>query len=256
MPVGAYRKILASSLLLCSLSSVAQPPDSSRFEQSDIDDSLSSGSKITLSDDEKSVAKQFKLTEQDWRKYKQLKKGPWGYWAPDLDPLTMLGMAARDQRERQRYARIWMEVETEKVEQMLAFERARTQAAIELHGDMKRIENGPWIEKWERERRRVTTVINYFVDADCLEDCRKVSQQVLSSISDKSKLDIYFPTTATEEDINRWATFNEIDPVVVASRRITLNFDNGKSSKLDVDILDLPQVRVVNRDTGEVQASW
>ena len=69
-------------------------------------------------------------------------------------------------------------------------------------------------------------------------------------------LDIYFSPGTTSEKAGAWASEMNIDPKVVKSRQITLNFDNGTSDIMGVDILKLPQVRVLNVQTGEIKETF
>ena len=46
------------------------------------------------------------LTEQEWTRFEQIQAGPRGFWSPNLDPLTALGVEAQTDQERQRYAEL------------------------------------------------------------------------------------------------------------------------------------------------------
>lgn len=248
------KKIVLGALVLivASGASVADTP----IEYMDSYDRESSQDQTEMTESEVQTARQLKLTKSDWSKYKKIMEGPWKYWNSDLDPVTALGVSEKDPQERKRYARIWMQVETAKVDGILAFERDRMQAARDLLGDQKLIENGPWIEKWERDRKAIKTTINYFVDARCKAACTDTTTNVLASVSATSKLDIFFAKGASEDNINEWATYNKIDPKDVAARKITLNYERGNATRLDVNMAELPQVRVVDRVSGEITAKW
>ena len=65
----------------------------------------------SLTDEEKSLARQWGLTDDDWVKFKKIMAGPRGIWSPGLDPLTALGVMETESEERRRYAEIWMKME-------------------------------------------------------------------------------------------------------------------------------------------------
>ncbi|EIF42850.1 hypothetical protein DOK_11736 [gamma proteobacterium BDW918] len=221
-------------------------------QDSDVDLTDLSGTNKSLSTEEKSQAKKWSLTESDWLKYKEIMSGPRGIWSPGLDPITALGVSETDPAERRRYADIWMEVETRRIELELAFERERMAAGKRLHGDQKRINNDAWIEAWKKKQAQVTSVINLFVDASCLEECSSVAKSLLRSVGNKSKLDIYFKPGTPESEAAVWATYFQIDPKVVATRHITLNVHASKWKELKISTDSLPQVWVEDVATGEV----
>jgi len=247
-------KALAPAILALSISGAALAQSQSRMDSnnSSVDKTDLSGSELTLSNSEKSLAKKWSLTEDDWVKYKEIMSGPRGIWSPGLDPITALGVSETNPVERRRYADIWMEVETRRVELELAFERERMAAGKRLHGDTKKIDNDAWIEAWKRKQAQITSVINLFVDASCMEECESIAKSVLRSVSNKSKLDIYFKPGTPESEAAVWATYFQIDPKVVATRHITLNVHASKWKELNVPTDALPQVWVEDVSTGEV----
>jgi len=46
-----------------------------------------------------------------------------------------------------------------------------------------------------------------------------------------SRLDVYFVNTSSTSEIGKWAAYMKIPPEVVKSRAVTLNFDEGESSR-------------------------
>jgi len=226
-----------------------------RTVNSDLSDSLRDKSELVLSDHEKALAKQWMLEESDWVKYKQIMSGPRGIWSPGLDPLTALGVSENDPKERQRYAELWMKMEIRRNELELAFEVERQKAASRILGNQLAVNNKPWIKEWENKQVEVTHQVVLFMEASCKEKCKPMFQDLFKSIGDNTKLDIYFKQGAGSEDIGQWASFMDIDPTLVRSRKVTLNFDEGVSASLKVSMDSLPQVRVVNLKTGDVTES-
>lgn len=205
-----------------------------------------------LTERDKAEARKWSLTDNDWIKYKKIMQGPRGIWSPGLDPITALGVSETNESERRRYAEIWMKVETRRIELELEFEKERLLAGNRLHGGAKMIENDAWLEQWKKKQGAVHKIINLFVDPSCLDECKDIAQSVLDSVSNTSKLDIYFKPGSTEDEAGTWAAHFNIDPKVVATRRITLNLKGPKLHTFNIDVNDLPQVRVEDLEAGTV----
>ena len=67
------------------------------------------------------------LQPQDGR-YRELMDGPLGIYSPNLDPLSALGIEARTDEERRRYAELQVQIEARRVEKLLAYQRAYDEA--------------------------------------------------------------------------------------------------------------------------------
>ena len=70
------------------------------------------------------LARDWGLRPEEWARYRQLMQGPLGIYSPNLDPLTALGIEARSDEERNRYAELQVQAESRRVGKMLAYERA------------------------------------------------------------------------------------------------------------------------------------
>lgn len=83
------------------------------------------------------------LTEADWLRYELLLSGPAGYTAArDLDPVTVLGIYARDDAERLRWAEMAAQQEHERIAAELAYAAAYSAAWKRLYPD-ERFGAGP-----------------------------------------------------------------------------------------------------------------
>lgn len=218
--------------------------------------SLDMNAMLLLTEHEKSLAKQWMLKETDWVKYKQLMSGPRGTWSPGLDPITALGVSEIDQKERKRYAELWIKVESRRAELELAFEVERQLAAKKILGDKLLVKNTQWIQDWEKNRAEIKTQVLFFADIDCKKECKEKFAQVYASAGRSSRLDIYFINTSSASEIGKWAAYMKIPPEVVKSRAVTLNFDEGETSRMGINLSDLPQVRVVDLKTGKTTAGY
>lgn len=205
-----------------------------------------------LSEEEKSLAKQWMLKDTDWVKYKRIMEGPRGTWSPGLDPLTALGVMETDQEERERYAEIWIKVETRRSELEIAFEVERRAAGKRIHKNQSIVNNVAWKKEWQEKRTEIKKIVNLFIDVSCMEECFIFYSGLRSSISHNSRMDIYFNEGASSEDIGIWARFMKIDTSEVSARKITLNLYGGEEEEMDVDSQSLPQVRVLDIATGKI----
>lgn len=228
----------------------------SRVEQSRLSTSLMDEHSVQLSADERAQARKWRLTNEDWVKYKTIMSGPRGVWSPDVDPITALGVMETDPDERRRYAEIWMAIETRRAQLELAFEVERMEAAKRLNGQQPLIKNQQWKQQWQANQRRVKHEVMLFVDVDCTKACERLFAEVQKTTDDRSRLDVYFAPGTTADQIGAWAAEMKLDPEVVRNREVTLNFDRGMSAQLGVSMNELPEVHVRNTTTGVVRETF
>lgn len=221
-------------------------------------DSRVQGAMDRLSEEEKSQARQWMLSEEDWSKYKKIMAGPRGIWSPGLDPITALGVMETDPAERRRYAEIWMRMEAKRAELELAFEVERMSASQQVLGNRPVVDNDKWVQQWNADQNRRTHEVMLFVDPDCVDSCSRLFEEVLASTGtgEETRLNVYFPGGTSAEEIGGWAKTVGIDPDIVKARKVTLNFDRGEYARYDISQSELPEVRVVNLKTGDVQATF
>jgi integrating conjugative element protein (TIGR03759 family) len=249
--------IVTSLSIAVTAQAQVSPERTSNSEQieSSVTSSQDMGANISLSSHEKSLAKQWMLEESDWVKYKKIMSGPRGIWSPGLDPITALGVSETDARERARYARLWMEVESRRMGLELAFEVERQRAGQVMFAGQKVIDNTEWIREWNEAYNEKTQNIAFFVNDDCLDECESLFNEVNASVSRHSRLDVFFSSGASAESIGEWASYMNISPDTVRSRKITLNFESGsgKAAEYDINLGDLPAVKVIDAATGQVR---
>lgn len=226
----------------------------STIVESELSKTLDQKSQVKISPEEKSLAEQWMLTDKDWLKFKEIMKGPRGIWSPNIDPITALGVEEKDPIERRRYAEIWLKVETKRTELELAFEMERSNAAKRLLSNQQPINNAPWISEWNANRESIRKIVHMFVDVSCMDECKEDVKQIYGSIGKNAQLDIYFKDGSSSDQIGKWAAYMGIPPEVVKSRKVTLNFDSGKSEKLGVQFAKTPVVKVLDVKSGKVSS--
>ncbi|OJZ17695.1 MAG: integrating conjugative element protein, partial [Thiobacillus sp. 65-29] len=85
------------------------------------------------------LARDWGLRPEEWARYRQLMQGPLGIYSPNLDPLTALGIEARSDEERNRYAELQVQAESKRVGKTLAYQRAYDAAWKRLYPGQQRV---------------------------------------------------------------------------------------------------------------------
>ncbi|MGN7934072.1 TIGR03759 family integrating conjugative element protein [Pseudomonas sp. 22447] len=162
------------------------------------------------------------LTKQEWTRFEQIQAGPRGFWSPNLDPLTALGVEAETDQERQRYAELQVALEAKRAERELAYQNAYTAAWAKLFPGLLPIQgmaSPPPASSSVMPRQAL------FVEDHC-PACTAEAQRLQSS---DAAFDIYLVGSQGEDErVRSWARQAGIDPVKVQRRQITLNHDRGR----------------------------
>jgi integrating conjugative element protein (TIGR03759 family) len=162
------------------------------------------------------------LTEQEWSRFKDIQAGPRGFWSPNLDPLTALGVEARNEQERRRYAQLQVQLEAKRAERELAYQHAYDAAWARLFPGLLPIQGlgGPDANSSPDSRR-----LALFVEKQCpacVAEAQRLQRQ-------ESEFDLYLVGSEGEDaHIRAWARQADIDPARVQRRQITLNHDRGQ----------------------------
>ncbi len=85
---------------------------------------------------EQSKAQAWNLKTEEWRRYRQLMEGPLGTYSPGIDPLTALGIEARDSEEQKRYTEMQAHAEYSRVTKLLAYQNAYNDAFTRLYPNL------------------------------------------------------------------------------------------------------------------------
>jgi integrating conjugative element protein (TIGR03759 family) len=183
------------------------------------------------------------LSVDEWTRYRDLMQGPLGVYSPNIDPLTALGIEARSDQERHRYAELQVEVEARRVEKLLAYQRAYDDAWQRLHADMPRV----ILPDAGAAFSPVVPAANGRIAVFVKDACPACDQAALRLQAAGMEFDIYVvDSRADDARIRAWAQRIGIGPAKVRSGRITLNHDSGRWLSLGLPG-DLPAVvRQVN----------
>lgn len=234
--------IIASALLFASvqLSAWAQQPAST---QPHIAQSQTENAQISRTQEDRK-ANDWGLKPQEWTRYRELMEGPLGNYSPNLDPLSALGIEARTDDERRRYAELQVQAEARRVEKLLAYQRAYDEAWQRLNPGMQRVNLSDDSPSAAAMRGNGRTAV--FVKDGCVA-CGQLVQRLQSS---GAEFDLYMVGSRQDDArIRDWAKRANVDPARVRSGSITLNHDGGRWLSLGLPG-DLPAV------VHEVQGQW
>lgn len=174
------------------------------------------------------LAHKWGLRDDEWSRYRELMEGPLGIQSPGLDPLSALGIEARSDDERRRYAELQVQAERRRVEKLLAYQRAYDEAWQRLHPDAQRV-NLP--DAKLGGSTATTSAISgsgrtaVFVRDGCAP-CGTVVQRLQRA---GTAFDLYMVGSRQDDArIRDWAKRVQIDPAKVRSGAITLNHDGGR----------------------------
>ena len=186
------------------------------------------------------LAREWGLKTDEYARYQTLMQGPLGVYSPGLDPLTVLGIEAKTDEERRRYAELQVEAEGRRIAKLLAYQQAYDEAWKRLHPALLPVAltgNQPTMSPVvaQPESGRLTV----FVKAACPPCVQKVKTLQRQG----ARFDVYMIDSQQDDGrIRQWAAQAGIDPARVRSRSITLNHDNGQWQKLGKAVTALPVV--------------
>ena len=217
---------------------------SSKAVESDSAETTSTASELMRS-------RAWALSEAEWRRYQSLLLGIRGSVSPaNLSPIEVLGIHARDEVERRRYAEIWARAMFEDAERILAFQRAYDAAARRLdpalllinNSDLRRAPTGGG-ELGAEDR------ILFFTRLDC-PACDAVLATVLRRLDEIDGLDVYVTEVSAADDgaIRQWAASRAIQPDWVRAGRVSLNYENGVLMRIGSSAGEIPALYVRRGD--------
>ena len=202
------RRALSMLFLLAALNAPAfaqQPATQSTPAQS----SRVTPSQIDQARDER-LAQDWGLRGDEWGRYRELMGGP-------------LGIEARSDEERRRYAELQVQVEARRVEKLLAYQRAYDEAWQHLHPDAQRVNLADALPGGSAMTGSGRTAV--FVRDGCAP-CAQVVQRLQTA---NAEFDLYMVGSRQDDArIREWAQRAQIDPARVRSGSITLNHDGGR----------------------------
>ena len=165
-----------------------------------------------LSDKEISIAAEWQLTEKEYVRYKDIMDGPRGNWSPGIDPITVLGIEAKDATEKKYYAELLAQIEHERSLKEIGFQIEYDQAFQRLFPNEKLFS-----ETIETPSR--ITLITTIEHASLGEKITRYAELY--------GIDIYVKNAKSNKEIQQWAFREKLSPKMVKNKSITLNHHNN-----------------------------
>lgn len=204
-----------------------------QVKETDTDTATTKGNVLTPS--ELARSRIWGLSEEEWRRYRQLMQGIRGSVSPaTLSPIEVLGIHARDAEERRRYAERWARAMREDAERILAFQRAYDAAGKRLYPNEPLIDIQRLPSRNEKTRTlRPEDHVLFFTRPEC-PACEALWRKLVSHVNEVAVIDVYVAgvDTGDDEAVRRWAIEQGIDPAWVHNRRVTLNHEAGVLERL------------------------
>lgn len=236
-------------LVLAAVPVVAVDTSDSQSTRSSVDQTDRQRSELAAT--ERAKAKVWGLSAIEWRRYRQLMEGVRGSVSPaSISPIKVLGIHARDDAERHRYAEQWARLMQEDVGRILAFQHAYDQVARRLFLGQPLIDRALLPNRSDEESVLGTgDRILLFTRPDCA-GCDALLERLLGRLDRVAGIDIYLSDIPSDEVqvVRDWAATRSIQPEWVRTRRVTLNFTAGALERLAPGTSDLP---VLMRRRGE-----
>ena len=182
------------------------------------------------------------LRIEEWQRYETLMQGQRGLWSPELDPILVLGIHARSDDERRRYAELAVEQERTRVAGELAFQRAYDAAWQRLYPDELMIDmpasarNEPRDSAVPEGGGNTRRVLLFTRTTEC-PACDALLPDVLARARAlQAGLDIFLLDTGPGDEavVRTWAAEQGIPVERVRARQITLNHDQGTAARLGI----------------------
>jgi integrating conjugative element protein (TIGR03759 family) len=180
-------------------------------------------------------SKIWNISTDDWLRYEKIMLGKGQYLWKDLDPITVLGLNARSDSERKRYAQKLAKLEFANAQKVILLDRAYNKAFHELYGKLPVVD--PTKLNIGRAKASLLSVPKAsvkgdfgdryiaFVNTQC-SDCNSMVKQVLGLLELGVSLDIHF-NDDSRQAITQWATKQGISPESVEVGTVTLNPDSA-----------------------------
>ena len=188
-------------------------------------------------------SKAWGITGKDWQRYQELMKGEAALYYAHLEPAHVLGLYADSESDRQRYAKILSDRESQRIDRLFAFNRAWARVRLSDRGE-------PFDDALIKEYTDLIKSTASGLSPDLLSSTASNSRAIRASAFPKrvligvrlncaecdsavSKLiqadrpvDIVI-TNASNAQIRQWASKLEIPFSKVISGQITLNRDDA-----------------------------
>ena len=218
--------------LIASPSWGAEPADT---QSANTTTSVTVLGRTPLTEHERARAGLWGLSAAEWQRYRTLMEGIRGSISPGtISPIEVLGIHARDEAERRKYAEQWAVMMREDAERILAFQRAYDAAGRLLYPDESLIDVARLPQQTDSsEGLSRTDRVLLFARPDCAA-CDALLARALARLDRLDGVDVFLTgiPAGDEGAIRNWAVERGIRPEWVTLRRVTLNFEGGALARV------------------------
>lgn len=178
----------------------------------------------------------------------------------DLTVLEVLGMEARTDAERQRYARLMVEQETRYQKNLIAFESARMDVLKTQYPDM-----AMWKSEEELRQKSLPELLQglarhhdkrlvIYASADsCNSKCQDYITKVRKSASRSTRVDIFFTNTrGSDQTLRKAVAAVGLSSEDIDGTNLTVNHDKGYYARMQVEGVKTLPMAVKLDSSGKV----
>lgn len=226
-----------------------------------------------------SVARHWGLTLDDYRRYQALMKGVRGAISdPRISPIEVLGIHARDDAERRKYAEMFARLMAEDTQRVLQFQLEYDRAFRRLHPQLVAFDSSsarpPSVRTTVSATPPAATAqepasaggnagmsrppavapgdrVLVFTRADC-PACDDLVQRAAAAAGQGVVVDLYLVGARSVDEAQGYARRVALDAALVNAGRVTLNLDGGTFARVLPRQKDLPAL-VRKRGEGLAQ---
>jgi integrating conjugative element protein (TIGR03759 family) len=214
---------------------------------------------------DRTAAQYWGLPLEDYRRYQALMKGVRGAISdPRISPIEVLGIHARDEAERRKYAEMFARLMAEDTQRVLQFQLEYDRAFRRLHPKLVALDFGSGTRRPDGLQATLASAptlpaptaanapmaagmsrapsvsagdrILVFTRDNC-GDCDDLVRRAMTLVRQGVVLDLYIVGARSGEEAQGYARRVALDPASVSDRRVTLNVDGGTFARI------LPQQR-------------
>ncbi|MAD89083.1 MAG: hypothetical protein CMK64_05220 [Pseudoalteromonas sp.] len=183
---------------------------------------------------QESFLKAWGINQDEYDRFLYLKNNtPRGYFTPNANPVYYLGIEARSDAEREKYARLIAKMEYENFEKVQAFSKLIQKHQFELYAsegviDPAYLKEAALKASLSVKEKKGGFKSYIYVDTDCVAKCKDViDSEIFKLVKGTTKqIHIIFPNTVTPELLNQWANkvkipyeLNERDAILLRTIR-------------------------------------
>ena len=186
----------------------------------------STSTALRLTQSERTTITTLGLTTSDWARFKEISATPLATWySADQDPIMVLGITAKSESERQRFAALYVEADRRRTQAQLEFSRAVGKVWQTKYGQEKLFAYTPETTSSPVPLLAAQDRVILVFDANapcpmCAEAITTV--QAIGKSNGSTGLDLYF-TNSTREQVVAYGKAMGLTQEEVSTKRITLN---------------------------------